>query len=121
MNFDEYQAAANRTSLVSQEDLTSNLVHASLGLTTEVGEFVTEVKRIARYAKPCTQEMRDHMAEELGDAMWYIALAATALGVPMGVMATSNIAKLMKRFPEKYSHEAAEARADKGGADARSS
>lgn len=121
MNFSEYQIGANRTSKVHDESLTENLVHAALGLSTEVGEFTTEVKRIARHGKEMTPEMRDHMIEELGDVMWYIALAAEALKTTMGNLATHNIAKLMKRFPEKYSHEAAEARADKGGADARAS
>lgn len=115
MTFGKYQALANRTGTVVDETLVENLNHAVLGLCTEVGEFATEVKRMKRYGKKVTDEMRSHMAEELGDTLWYIAIAAEALGIPMGQMATENIEKLQKRFPEKYSNEAAEARADKGG------
>ncbi len=115
MKFNDYQAGANRTGNVLAESLVSNLNHAALGLTTEVGEFVSEVKRIVRYNKPCDPKMHDHMVEELGDILWYIALAAEALGVRMEEMAERNLDKLRARFPEKYSDEAAEARADKGG------
>jgi len=119
MNFNDYQAASMRTATHLDETLEANLVHASLGLSTEVGEFVTEAKRIHRYHKPCTPEMVAHMSEELGDVLWYVALAASALGVPMSQIASDNVAKLQKRFPEKYTNEAAEARADKEGASAR--
>lgn len=121
MNFIEYQAAALRTGTVHEEMLSSNLVHASLGIATESGEFTTEVKRIARYGRPLTPEAREHMIEELGDILWYIAIAAEALSTNMEHLAKENIAKLRKRFPEKYSNEAAEARADKSGLSARES
>jgi NTP pyrophosphatase (non-canonical NTP hydrolase) len=120
MDFNEYQALANRTAKMLPT-VAQNLMHAQVGLATETGEFATVVKRIAIYEKPVTDEMLTHMAEELGDTLWYIALAAETLGISMHQMAHDNIAKLQARFPEKYSNAAAEARADKGGADARSS
>lgn len=119
MNFTEYQAAAMRTA--QPDKLSGHLVHASLGLVTEVGEFVSEVKRCVRYGKALDETVIRHMAEELGDVLWYIALAAEALDVPMNQMARENIGKLMKRFPEKFTEGDALARADKGGADHRSS
>lgn len=113
MDFIDYQAAALRTAL--PESQVDGLVHASLGLITETGEFVSEVKRMAKYGKQITPEMHAHMCEEIGDVLWYVALAAEHLGVSMKSLAKQNIAKLQKRFPEKFSNEAAEARADKGG------
>jgi NTP pyrophosphatase (non-canonical NTP hydrolase) len=119
MHLDEYQKLADRT---AKKGVTIfNLVHAQLGMTTEIGEFATEVKRVAIYEKPLTTEMREHMMEELGDLMWYVALAATALDCDLSHVANMNIDKLKKRFPDKYSNEAAEARADKGGLSARAS
>ena len=59
--------------------------------------------------------MRQHMMEELGDTLWYIALAAKALDTTIENMALDNIAKLKFRFPDKFSNEAAEARSDKAG------
>lgn len=114
MNFLEYQAEALRTAR-SMPTQTLDLVHASIGLQTETGEFATEVKRMFAYNKPLTDEMHDHMVEELGDALWYFAIAADALGVSMRAMAERNIAKLRLRYSEKYSDELAEARLDKGG------
>lgn len=120
MNFDEYQAGAIRTAKIFP-DIEANLAHAALGIATEGGEFTTVVKRVAIYNKELTDEMRGHMAEELGDLLWYVALAAHHIGIPMSRMAQHNIDKLKARFPEKYSDADAEARADKGGLDARSS
>jgi NTP pyrophosphatase (non-canonical NTP hydrolase) len=115
MDFNEYQAAALRTAKPEEDTFVGNLVHASLGLATESGEFTTEVKRIARYGKSMTEEMRQHMMEELGDTLWYIALAAKALDTTIEQMARDNIAKLQLCLPDKFSNEAAEARADKAG------
>ncbi|TCS37460.1 MazG-like nucleotide pyrophosphohydrolase family protein [Paucimonas lemoignei] len=97
------------------------LVHASLGLATESGEMTTEVKRMAIYSKPLDEDRRAHLAEEIGDVMWYLAIAADALGMQLADIAAANISKLQQRFPDAYSDHAAEARADKGGLDARNS
>lgn len=120
MNLNEYQRLAWRTAKVF-DILPMDLAHASLGLVTETGEFTTEVKRAVIYGKEISEEMRQHMVEELGDIMWYIALAATHLDTTLSTIAKQNVAKLAERFPDKYTDQAAEARADKGGADARSS
>ena len=114
MNFLEYQAAALRTAR-HMPDQTLDLVHAALGMQTETGEFATEVKRLFAYNKPLTEEMHAHMVEELGDALWYFAVAADALGVSMRAIAERNIRKLQLRYPDAYSDELAEARLDKGG------
>lgn len=114
MNFLEYQAAALRTAK-SFNHLPTDLTHAALGLATEGGEFTTIVKRAAIYDRPLTAEDFNHMAEELGDTLWYIALACEHLGVTLNTVAERNIAKLAKRYPQSYSNESAESRADKGG------
>jgi NTP pyrophosphatase (non-canonical NTP hydrolase) len=114
MNFLEYQAAANRTAAEAGQEI--DLLHAAVGLATEAGEYTSEVKRIVFYDKPISPEMVDHMAEELGDTLWYIALACRALGVSLERVAERNIAKLDARFPRgEFSPAEAEARADKGG------
>lgn len=79
MDFQTYRELAMRTAKIfpSRRD---NLRHAALGLLTEIGEFTTEVKRMAIYDKPQTEEMRQHMIEEIGDALWYVPLAMAFLG-----------------------------------------
>ena len=120
MNLYLYQTEALRTARVMATP-TLNLLHAQIGLATETGEFATEVKRLFAYNKPLTDDMREHMAEELGDVLWYIAVAADALGITMAEMAQGNIAKLRLRYPLAYSDELAEARLDKGGVSPRES
>lgn len=114
MNMQEYSAAAMRTA----KDMGStggNLTHAALGLTSDAGEFATVVKRFVCYGKMLDDKMRAQAIEELGDVLWFIVLAAETLNVTLENVAQTNIAKLMLRYPDKYSDEAAEARADKGG------
>lgn len=120
MNFHEYQIAALRTAKVFGH-LPTDLTHAALGIATEGGEFTTEVKRAAIYDREITAEMHAHMVEELGDLLWYIALAAEHLSVPLSRIAKLNIEKLERRYPTSYSNVAAEQRADKGGASPRES
>lgn len=94
MNFNEYRPLALRTAKMfpSQRE---NLRHAALGLLTEIGEFATEVKRIAVYGKPMTEEMRLHMIEEIGDAQWYVPLALLALGADEVDTTTSSLTEMM--------------------------
>lgn len=203
VTFENYQQLALRTEKRFDAPL-ARLEHAALGLVTETGEAATPIKRVAIYGKSLNdldkdgQSLRVHLAEEIGDKCWYLAIAADVLrfdffanvlarqshtlpvtpatGLPgalkretlqlsgavgrfcQGVydmqeqpvpasflvqqmdsigqaitnlcyladldlltLMTDNIAKLRERFPDAYSDEAAEARADKGGLDARNS
>lgn len=120
MSLISYQQNALRTEKPLETPALRSM-HAALGLATEVGEYTTEVKRMVIYEKPLDDARRAHMAEELGDIMWYMAIAADALGTTLEAICEANIAKLKQRFPDAYSNEAAEARADKAGIDARNS
>lgn len=108
MNFDTYQAQAMRTAkpMEPQDDL----MHAALGVCGEAGEFADAIKKHLVYGKPL-----DHMnaIEELGDLMWFVALGCQTLGVSMAYVAERNIAKLAKRYPEKYTDQLASERLDK--------
>lgn len=203
MNFAQYPALAARTEKLLPTPFL-RLEHASLGVSTEIGEIATVIKRIAIYGKSLDDfekdnktTLRDHLKEEIGDVLWYLpiigdvfgnqeafthttlsldtrygmdfpqtaALTSIArrlqvssgrlakhveaefegkvsladptdeariitrnlvdlaflIGADIEEIAAANIAKLSARYPEKYSDVAAEARADKGGLDARNS
>lgn len=108
MNIDDYQFLANRTA--KQGDEKHDLIHAALGLTGEAGEFADVVKKHTIY----DQELnREHAIEEVGDLLWYVALACETLGVRMSDVARGNIDKLQRRYPEKFTVEHAAARLDK--------
>ena len=114
MNADDYQKLAIRTAK-TYPSIGENLTHVALGLLTEAGEVGTTVKRHVIYNKELTQDMRQNLAEELGDLAWYMALACETLGLSLGDVLQENIEKLQARYPNAYSDQAAEGRADKGG------
>lgn len=109
IDFDIYQRQANRTAKKGP-DLNYNLNHAALGLAGEAGEFVDAVKKSVIYGKPLDVA---NLREEMGDLLWYIALACDALGVTMQDIAQENVNKLKRRYPDAYSDELAGARLDK--------
>jgi NTP pyrophosphatase (non-canonical NTP hydrolase) len=82
----------------------TRLMHALIGLTGEVGEIAASVEHWIYYGQKLD---RVNLEEELGDALWYIALACNTLGLTIQGIMDSNIAKLRKRYPEKYSDEQA--------------
>lgn len=101
----EYQKLAKRTEADPSKllQLTKmqvvRLLHAGAGMATESGEFWDIVKRHVFYGQPLDEA---HLAEELGDLLWYVALACNALGLNMDALMASNIRKLRVRFPEKF-------------------
>ena len=195
MNITEYVPLAVRTE--KPLPILQRMSHSCMGLITEIGEVVTELKRMAIYGKPLDDQRKAHILEEVGDVMWYIAImwdvldanledflsapkfvpptdlegmyeatsmvlakqcgqicavtedvtmnqdinednfadlshATYMIYVGLGLLANhcdssieqameDNIAKLRVRFPDAYSNEAAEGRADKNGLDARNS
>lgn len=76
-----------------------NLLHASMGLATESGEVVDAIKKHLFYGKPID---RTNLIEEAGDVLWYLALLLDTVGVSFEQVMDVNIAKLQKRFPEKF-------------------
>ena len=108
MTFSIYQDQAIRTAKL--EGFKFNIGHAALGISGEAGEFADCVKKYLIYNQSLD---RKNAAEELGDLLWYIALACDSLGISMADVATQNIEKLAKRYPEKYTDLHAQQRLDK--------
>lgn len=82
----------------------NRLLHAGLGLTTEAGEFVDPLKKRLFYCKPLDLV---NLKEELGDLLWYVAIACDALGTTVEQVMETVIAKLQHRYPDKFSDVAA--------------
>ena len=75
MLISDYIQQALRTA-APMPDPAGDLEHAALGLITETGELATEVKRLRIYLKPID---RVHAVEEIGDVLWYWAIASRYL------------------------------------------
>lgn len=88
-----------------QGELLIRLTHASLGMLTEAGEFGNVVKKALFYGKPID---RVNAAEELGDQLWYIAIACQALELDLAEIMLRNIQKLVARFPDSFNERQAD-------------
>ena len=115
MDNKKYLELSDRTCKHITEDFvispnTFDLLHATLGITGEAGELADAVKKSIFYGKPLDTV---NAREEIGDIMWYIALACRTLDFDLDELLQENIAKLQKRYPEKYSDEHATLRLDK--------
>lgn len=105
MNQNEYVQAALRTEPEDYAPMqlraagSIRLLHALIGMVTEVGEFADQLKRHIFYGTPIDVV---NLREEVGDARWYQAVAADALGGDLEAIDILNILKLARRFPEKF-------------------
>ena len=75
------------------------LLTASVGLSAEGGEFMEIVKKMVFQGKPWNDDNREHLIIELGDAMWYVMQACSALDVSLEDVVAKNVDKLKKRYP----------------------
>lgn len=101
MTPNEYQKLAKRTCSIPYDDLGGMLTHAVFGLTSEAGE----VSGILQKAYQGHDVDPMHLKKELGDCLWMIAEACTALGFDLEDVMQTNIDKLKYRYPEGFSAE----------------
>ena len=80
------------------------LLHAGLGLLTEAQEFLIPILESIMRATPLDTV---NLKEELGDAMWYQAIACDVLGTTFEIEQERNIAKLSARYPDKFTEDKA--------------
>ena len=98
MTFDEYQRAASRTRnhVLSSDD---QLLDAAAGLAEEGGEVLSLVRKHRFQGRELDQK---RLVEELGDALWCVATAASTLGISLEQVASSNLEKLQSRHPKGF-------------------
>jgi NTP pyrophosphatase (non-canonical NTP hydrolase) len=101
---DGYQCAAKRTCPAS-----AGYVMPALGLAGEAGEYADEIKKVVFHGKPVDEK---RLAKELGDVLWYVAIAADSIGMKLSEVAAMNVEKLRARYPNGFSAEASAARVD---------
>lgn len=100
MTGNEYQSLALRTANgLDQKQLLTNGV---MGMCGEAGECVDMMKKHLFQGHDLDKE---HLAKELGDVSWYVAITAYALGYDLDKIFEMNIEKLKARYPEGFDAE----------------
>ena len=95
-----YQRMARRTAGTKQKY--DKMEEALFGLAGEVGELCDHYKKHKHQGHDLDY---NHMAEEAGDVLWYLAEIADALGLTLEDIARRNIDKLRKRYPDGFDPE----------------
>ena len=97
MKIDEYQRRALMTAIYDYD--TWGVLYPALGLASEAGEVAGKVKKVIRDGNGVfSDEMKEAIAKELGDVMWYCAAVAEDLGYDLSVILEENLEKLESRM-----------------------
>jgi len=99
IDFNDYQKLAMRTCKKFKEEYEMQ-TDVGLGLCGEAGEVADIIKKHLAGAKELDKQ---HLKEELGDVLWYLAEACECFGFKLEDVAKSNIDKLAKRHPNGFS------------------
>ena len=97
MTIEEYQKKA-LTTVIKTDSEFRDLLHWVLGINGEAGEIAEKVKKIIRDKNAVvSEEDKAELAKEVGDVLWYLAVFAHHLGVPLEEIAQQNLDKLQSR------------------------
>lgn len=111
MTANEYQALAMRTCPVElgREMDDQSILHGVMGLNGEAGEAIDILKKAMFQGHDLDTE---HLAKELGDVAWYLAVTANAIGYSLEDIFKMNIEKLKARYPKGFDTERSTNRAE---------
>lgn len=103
MTINEYQEACLRTEPPAAKiSGTTRLENGLMGLNGEAGEAIDILKKFLFQGHELDKK---HLARELGDVAWYLAVTADALGYYLEDIFQMNIDKLKARYPDGFSEE----------------
>ena len=93
---DLYENLAGQTAIFPKEKA---LEYLALGMTSEAGEVAGKVKKLIRDGDDVEGfEMKKiAIASEIGDVIWYCAMMAKEVGVPLNTIMQENLKKLHGR------------------------
>ena len=87
-----------------QDPTTLKLLHGSIGMCTEAGEFQDALKKHIIYGKEIDKV---NLIEEIGDQLWYVGVVLNALGSSFEEAMSINNEKLAARYGDVFSEDAA--------------
>lgn len=115
--YPELKANENYKELMNELSITENLIaeyrsnfnkqvkeyprilNGLMGLNGEAGECIDILKKHLYQGHAFDSE---HMAKELGDVAWYLAISAEAIGYDLETIFQMNIDKLRARYPDGF-------------------
>jgi NTP pyrophosphatase (non-canonical NTP hydrolase) len=96
MKANEYQDRALKTAIYPNQG--SNFAYPALGLAGEAGEVADKLKKVIRdNGGILTDSVRDAVAGELGDVLWYVSVLASEIDYSLDEIMAKNLAKLNSR------------------------
>lgn len=96
MTADFYEMKAGQTAIFPKNQA---LEYLALGLTSEAGEVAGKVKKLIRDGEDVEgfELKKMAIASEVGDVLWYCAMLAKEVGVPLNDIMKDNLKKLHGR------------------------
>jgi NTP pyrophosphatase (non-canonical NTP hydrolase) len=96
MDLNSYQTSALKTAVYP--NMGANFPYPALGLAGEAGEVADKLKKVIRdHDGILTDPVRDAVAKEIGDVLWYVAVLAYELDYDLNTIAQNNLDKLASR------------------------
>jgi NTP pyrophosphatase (non-canonical NTP hydrolase) len=94
MKLDAYQTEAHKTAKSRDIEV------FTLGLFGEAGSVASSIKKLKR-ENTAAQVVKDEIATELGDVLWYVAEIATQYDLKLSEIAERNLEKSKPCFMER--------------------
>lgn len=101
MTINEYQKEALKTEAGMSKEY-PRVLNGLMGLNGEAGEAIDILKKHLFQGHELD---KTHLAKELGDVAWYLAVSADAIGYDLETIFQLNIDKLRARYPDGFDSE----------------
>lgn len=98
MTINEYQKEALRTESANP-NCYPRILNGLMGLNGEAGEAIDILKKHLFQGHDLDE---NHLAKELGDVAWYLAISADAIGYDLETILQMNVNKLQARYPKGF-------------------
>jgi NTP pyrophosphatase (non-canonical NTP hydrolase) len=96
MDLNTYQTSALGTAVYPNQG--ANFAYPALGLAGEAGEVADKLKKVIRDNDGIlTDDVREKVAKEIGDVMWYVAVLSYEMDYSLEEIAQMNLDKLASR------------------------
>src|SRR3989344_3093751 len=101
-NLKEYQKFCQKTAL-KFKDKEKEILTWGLGVAGEAGDIAGCIKKTISHKN----DQKAGIKENIGDALWYLAMICNHFGWDLDEVLGENIQKLKKRYPEGFTKKSA--------------